>query len=160
MIKDELARAALELTRKWAIDELEAARARVTNLRCGGEAYNHAIYAIGELTRTIDSIGFMLGDNAKPQYPSALPTAILGESLIEAGPEPVEPEPAPEPEPEKPVRQVDLAEVRTKAKAARDAGVKLADVWAVFNATKLSEVPVDKYGDVLDILEEKMKETA
>jgi hypothetical protein len=159
MIKNEVARAALEVTRQWAIDELEAARARVTNLRCGGEAYNHAIYAIGELTRTIDSIGYMLGEVQPPEIMhDARPAEPIRESMIEAGP-PAE-EPAPEPEPEKPVRQVDLAEVRTKAKAARDAGVKLADVWAVFNATKLSEVPVDKYCDVLDILEEKMKETA
>ena len=158
MIQNEVARAALEATRQWAIDELEAARARVTNLRCGGEAYNHAIYALGELTRTIDSIGYMLGEVQPPEIMHVAPPADPdGEPVIYTETTATE-EPAPEPE--KPVRQVDLAEVRTKAKAARDAGIKLADVWAVFNATKLSEVPVDKYGDVLDILEEKMKETA
>ena len=64
----------------------------------------------------------------------------------------------PEPEPEKPPRTVDLAEIRTKAKAARDAGVKLADVWAAFGGSKLSDVPHTKYGELLDMLEEKMQE--
>lgn len=158
MIKDELSRAALEVTRKWAIEELEAARVRVTNLRCGGSAYNDAISSIHYLVDMINRVDYALNEEEL----TAVAPVPLGVSLIEEGPKPVEPdpEPAPEPEPEKPARQVDLAEVRTKAKAARDAGIKLADVWAVFNATKLSEVPVDKYGDVLDILEEKMKETA
>lgn len=160
MVLNETARAALEVTRQWAVDELEAARVRVTNLRCGGEAYNHAIYAIGELTRTIDQIGFMLGDNAKPQYTSELPSAILGESLIEDGPEPVtpEPKPAPEPEPETPAPIIDIAEVRTKAKEARDAGVKLPEVWKVFGGTKLSDVPAAKYNELMDLLDSKMKE--
>lgn len=154
MIQNEEARAALETTRKWAVDELEAARVRVTNLRCGGVAYNEAIRAIDDLTYMIGRLDDSLSNNQPifpiPQLAGAEP-APLGESLIEAGPEP-----EPEPEPEKPVRVVDLAEVRTKAKAARDAGVKLSEVWAAFDATKLSEVPVDKYGDVLDLLSEKL----
>lgn len=156
MIQNEVARAALKVTQQWAIEELAAAHARVTKLREGGSAYNDAINSVHYLMDIINRVDYALN----VEEPNEVTPAPLGESLIEAGPEPKpEPEPAPEPEPEKPVRMVDLAEVRTKAKAARDAGVKLADVWAVFNATKLSEVPVDKYGDVLDILEEKMKET-
>lgn len=156
MIQNEVARAALTVAQQWAIDELKAAQDRATKLRCGGSAYNDAVTSIHHLMDMISRIDYALS----VEEPTGVAPVPLGESLIEAGPTPVEPEPAPEPGPEKPVRQVDLAEVRTKAKAARDAGIKLADVWAVFNATKLSEVPVDKYGDVLDILEEKMKETA
>lgn len=152
MVQNEVARAALEVTRQWAIDELEAARVRATNMRCGGESYNSAIRAIDDLTYMIGRIDNDL-NNKKPTY------SIPGQEEAEPEtPKLEELKPAPEPEPEKPARVVDLAEVRTKAKAARDAGVKLADVWAVFNATKLSEVPVEKYGDVLDILEEKMDE--
>ena len=154
MIQNEVARAALKVTQQWAIEELAAAHARVTKLREGGSAYNDAINSVHYLMDIINRVDYALS----VEEPNEVTPAPLGESLIEAGPAPVEPEPAPEPEPEKPARVVDLAEVRTKAKAARDAGVKLADVWAAFGATKLSEVPVEKYGDVLDMLEEKMDE--
>lgn len=151
---NETAKAALELTRDWAVEELEAARVRAINLRVGGEAYNHAIGAVEQLTRLVDNLAFSLGETT---YSDPFPVAPPCPTTPTSNPDP-EPEPAPEPEPEKPVRMVDIAEVRTKAKAARDAGVKLADVWAVFDATKLSEVPHTKYGEVLDLLEEKLKE--
>lgn len=152
MIKNEVARAALEATRQWAIEELEAARVRVTNLRCGGESYNSAIRAIDDLTYMIGRIDNDL-NSTKPTY------SIPGREEAEPEtPKLEELKPAPEPEPEKPARVVDIAEVRSKAKAARDAGVKLADVWAKFDATKLSEVPQTKYAEVLDLLDEKLKE--
>jgi len=150
MTETDYARAELEATRKWAVEELEAARARATRLREGGESYNHALQSIDQLTRTVDSIDYMLG---------RVSFAIEEDAPKSTEPEVTEPEVSkPEPEPEKPARVVDLAEVRTKAKAARDAGVKLAEIWATFNATKLSEVPHEKYGDVLDMLEAKLKE--
>lgn len=155
MVLNETARAALEVTRQWAVDELEAARVRVTNLRCGGEAYNHAIRAIKDLAGTIDAIGFMLGDDV----PEDLFTGPVGVSMIEEGPEPKpEPKTEPEPEPEKTVVVVDISEVRTKAKEARDAGVKLPEVWKVFGGTKLSDVPAAKYNELMDLLDSKMKE--
>lgn len=153
MTEKDPARAVLEDTRQWAADELKSARDRATRLREGGEAYNHALSSIDQLTRVIDSIDYMLDRETRG--------AIKIEEDAPKTPEPAATEPEisqPEPEPEKPARVVDLAEVRTKAKAARDAGVKLAEIWATFNATKLSEVPHEKYGDVLDLLEEKLKE--
>lgn len=159
MIKNEVAKAALELTRDWAVEELEAARLRAMNMRVGGEAYNHAISAVEQLTRIVDSIAFSLGEQAYPDpYTVEKPSAKeQAEEYITSLTEEFQDEPDPDPDP-KPARVVDLAEVRTKAKAARDAGVKLSDVWAAFDATKLSEVPVEKYGDVLDLLEEKLGE--
>ena len=157
MVLNETARAALEVTRQWAVDELEAARVRVTNLRCGGSAYNDAIRAIKDLAGTIDAIGFMLGDDV----PEDLFTGPVGVSMIEEGPEPKpapEPNPEPEPEPEKTVVVVDISEVRTKAKEARDAGVKLPEVWKAFGGTKLSDVPAAKYNELMDMLVSKMKE--
>jgi len=163
MVQNEVARAALEVTRQWAVDELEAARVRVTNLRCGGEAYNDAIRAIKDLTGTIDAIGYMLGDDV----PKDLFASPVGVSMIEEGPEPVKPEPkpapetepAPEPEPEAPAPIIDISEVRTKAKEARDAGVKLPEVWKAFGGTKLSDVPAAKYNELMDLLDSKMKES-
>lgn len=159
MVQNEVARAALEVTRQWAVDELEAARVRVTNLRCGGEAYNHAIAAIRDLTVTIDSIGFMLGEVQPPEIMhDARPADPDGEPIIYTEtPEPT-PEPEPEPEPEKTVVLVDIAEVRTKAKEARDAGVKLPEVWKAFGGSKLSDVPASEYNELMDLLDSKMKE--
>lgn len=165
MIQNDVSRAALEATRQWAIDELETARVRVTNLRCGGEIYTQAINAIQCLTSLIDNIGYMLGDN----QPAEIWPEPLGESLIKAGPNPIDPEPddpepgqkpkpAPEPEPEKPAVIIDISEVRTKAKEARDAGVKLPEVWKVFGGAKLSDVPAAKYGELMSLLDSKMKE--
>lgn len=158
MVLNETARAALEVTRQWAVDELEAARVRVTNLRCGGEAYNHAIEAIAELTRTIDSIGYMLGEiqpsEIRHVVPPADPTDPDAEPIIYTE----TPADEPEPEPEKTVVVVDISEVRTKAKEARDAGVKLPEVWKAFGGTKLSDVPAAKYNELMDLLDSKMKE--
>ena len=158
MVQNEVARAALEVTRQWAVDELEAARARVTNLRCGGEAYNHAIEAIRDLTVTIDSLGFMLGEHHPAEVlhvaPPADPTDPDAEPIIYTE----TPADEPEPEPEKTVVVVDISEVRTKAKEARDAGVKLPEVWKAFGGTKLSDVPAAKYNELMDLLDSKMKE--
>ena len=158
MVLNETARAALEVTRQWAVDELEAARVRVTNLRCGGEAYNHAIEAIRDLTVTIDSLGFMLGEHHPAEVlhvaPPDDPTDPDAEPIIYTE----TPADEPEPEPEKTVVLVDISEVRTKAKEARDAGVKLPEVWKVFGGTKLSDVPAAKYNELMDLLDSKMKE--
>ena len=158
MVLNETARAALEVTRQWAVDELEAARVRVTNLRCGGEAYNHAIEAIRDLTVTIDSLGFMLGEHHPAEVlhvvPPADPTDPDAEPIIYTE----TPADEPEPEPEKTVVLVDISEVRTKAKEARDAGVKLPEVWKAFGGTKLSDVPAAKYNELMDLLDSKMKE--
>lgn len=144
--KNDFASAAIEATRKWAAEELAAARDRATRLREGGEAYNQAIQAVDQLNWFLRY--------ADEHLPQPIP-----EEPKSSAPPVTEPEVSkPEPEPEKPARAVDIAEVRTKAKAARDAGVKLADVWAEFGGTKLSEVPHEKYGDVLDLLEAKLKE--
>jgi hypothetical protein len=159
MVQNEVARAALEVTRQWAVDELEAARVRVTNLRCGGEAYNHAIYAIGELTRTIDQIGFMLGENHPAEIMHVAPPADPTESDAEPIVYTETPADEPEPEPEKTVVLVDISEVRTKAKEARDAGVKLPEVWKAFGGAKLSDVPAAKYNELMDLLDSKMKES-
>ena len=158
MVLNETARAALEVTRQWAVDELEAARVRVTNLRCGGEAYNHAIEAIRDLTVTIDSLGFMLGEHHPAEVlhvvPPADPTDPDAEPIIYTE----TPADEPEPEPEKTVVVVDISEVRTKAKEARDAGVKLPEVWKAFGGTKLSDVPAAKYNELMDLLDSKMKD--
>jgi hypothetical protein len=53
---------------------------------------------------------------------------------------------------------VDISEVRSKAKEARDAGVKLPEVWKAFGSTKLSDVPAAKYNGLMDLLDSKMKE--
>ena len=161
MVLNETARAALEVTRQWAVDELEAARVRVTNLRCGGEAYNHAIAAIRDLTVTIDSLGFMLGEHHPDEILRVTtpvmedPQEVEVQNIVALGDMGV---PAPEPEPEKTVVLVDISEVRTKAKEARDAGVKLPEVWKVFGGTKLSDVPAAKYNELMDLLDSKMKE--
>lgn len=157
---NKTADAVLKVTRDWAAEELEFARARVESLRVGGEAYNKAIEAVAGLARMVDNLAYAIGEKRyddsfdAPEFPKAPedPAEPEVQNIIDLG------KTDPEPEPEEPVRTVDLAEVRTKAKAARDAGVKLADVWAAFDATKLSEVPHDKYGEVLDMLEEKLKE--
>lgn len=159
---NEAATAVLTETRDWAVKELEFAKARAENLRVGGEAYNSAIAAIKDLTHMVDELAYLIGEK-RYEWETDAP-----EPLHKVKPEPVSEDSSGEDrsgksttnpdEPEEPARTVDLAEVRTKAKAARDAGVKLADVWAAFDATKLSEVPHEKYGAVLDLLEEKLKE--
>jgi hypothetical protein len=131
MQMNEVTKAALELTQQWAVEELGAARSRTMGLRVGGAAYNEAIGAVDNLVWLINRIG------------SALENAAVFE------------EPAPKP---KPTKAVDISEVRTKAKAARDAGVKLTEVWAKFGGTKLSDVPSEKYGELLDMLDELMQE--
>lgn len=158
MVLNETARAALEVTRQWAVDELEAARVRVTNLRCGGEAYNHAIEAIRDLTVTIDSLGFMLGEHHPAEVLHVVPTADPTDPDAEPIIYTETPADEPEPEPEKTVVVVDISEVRTKAKEARDAGVKLPEVWKAFGGTKLSDVPAAKYNELMDLLDSKMKE--
>lgn len=156
MIKNEVARAALTVAQQWAIDELQAAQDRATKLRCGGSAYNDAINSIHYLMDMINRIDYALN----VEEPTPVAPVPLGASLIEEGPNPVEPdpEPAPEPEPEKTVVLVDISEVRTKAKEARDAGVKLPEVWKAFGGTKLSDVPAAKYNELMDLLDSKMKE--
>lgn len=154
---NEKATAVLTETRDWAVKELEFAKARAENLRVGGEAYNQAIQAIKDLSRMVDELAYFIGEKKYEWETDASkipedPAEPEVQNIVDLG------KTDPEPEPEKPARTVDLAEVRTKAKAARDAGVKLADVWAAFDATKLSEVPHEKYGEVLDMLEEKLKE--
>lgn len=154
---NEKATDALREVRDWAVNELEFAKARAENLRVGGESYNQAIQAIKDLSRMVDELAYFIGEKKyewetdAPKIPED-PAEPEVQNIVDLG------KTDPEPEPEKPARTVDLAEVRTKAKAARDAGVKLADVWAAFDATKLSEVPHEKYGEVLDMLEEKLKE--
>lgn len=158
---NKTADAVLKVTRDWAAEELEFARARVESLRVGGEAYNKAIEAVAGLARMVDSLAYAIGEKRyddsfdAPEFPKAPedPAEPEVQNIVNLA----EIKDA-EPEPKKPARTVDLAEVRTKAKAARDAGVKLADVWAAFDATKLSEVPHEKYGEVLDMLEKKLKE--
>ena len=179
---NEVATAALTATRDWAVKELEFAKARAENLRVGGEAYNSAIAAIKDLTHMVDELAYLIGEkryeweDAPEPIREVTPDMAVGEDStgkVHSGKSITNTDPDPDPEPKTPprvvdlaevrtkakaARVVDLAEVRTKAKAARDAGVKLADVWAAFDATKLSEVPHEKYGDVLDMLEEKLKE--
>lgn len=156
MATTNLTQAALESTRQWAIEELEAARLRVTNLRCGGEAYNTAIRAIEELTSLVDGISYALGEK---QYtdPYPAPTEPPVEVPIE---DPQELEVQKIVALGEPAQTVtyELSEVRTKAKEARDAGVKLPEIWKAFGGTKLSDVPATKYGELMALLDEKMKE--
>lgn len=151
---------ALELTQQWAVEELELARVRAINLRTGGDAYNQALEAVDSIVWLIDRIGNLLDGTdysitrvVSPYRTETVehPAETESAAVFEEPPEEEEPEP-------KPTRVVDLAEVRTKAKAARDAGIKLADVWAKFGGSKLSDVPHTKYGDVLDLLDELMQE--
>lgn len=164
---NDIAKAALEVTQKWATEELESARIRAMNLRVGGEAYNHAIEAVSQLTRIIEQLAWMTGEPlGHPLAPiEGIPWAHdttesrpEPESTEPEADEPEEPEEPKEAEPEEPARVIDIAEVRTKAKAARDAGVTLMDVWGKFGGTKLSDVPTDKYGEVLDLLDKLMQE--
>lgn len=157
MATTNLAQAALEATRQWAIEELETARLRVTNLRCGGEAYNTAVHAVEDLTRLVDGIGYMLGEKdhdftipqpnavAPPVEPVEDPQELEVEKIVALG------------EPAQTVTY-ELSEVRTKAKEARDAGVKLPEIWKHFGGTKLSDVQPGQYGELMALLEEKMKE--
>lgn len=153
---NEVVKAALERTQQWAVEELEPARSRAVGLRVGGEAYNHAIEAIDQLNRIITNLGYVLTGLSEP-VPTCNPPEIVDvpEHPAETESAAVFEEPAPEP---KPTKAVDISKVRTKAKAARDAGVKLTEVWAKFGGTKLSDVPSEKYGELLDMLDELMQE--
>ena len=164
---NEVIKTSLEETRGWALEELEIARIRVMNLRTGGDAYNRALEAVDSIVWLLDRIGNLLDGTAYSITKVVSPTRT--ETVEYPGPDAVvtsltmefeePPEDEPEPEPEKPPRVVDIAEVRTKAKAARDAGVKLANVWAEFDGgTKLSDVPPSRYAELLDLLEKKMQE--
>lgn len=150
---DENAVAKLKEAEQWALDELDAAKVRVINLRCGAEAYNQAIAAVDNILWLIDRIHHVLNgeypDTAVEPYPLKADAPVEHPAETEAAAVFEEPEPAP---------VVDISEVRTKAKAARDAGVDLAAVWGTYGGKKLSEVPHDKYAEVMTILDEKMKE--
>jgi len=145
-VDTEFARAALEVTRRWAIEELDAARLRVTNLRCGGNAYNDAIYAINELVRTIDSIAYMLGEKTPTEIMHVAPPADPdGEPVVDME----QPEPEPEPtEPERPIPK--LEDVRGQCGEAKKAGVDIKGILNDLGYKNLSSVDSKDYNTLLD----------
>ena len=166
MVKDEFARAALEVTRKWAIEELEAARVRATNMRCGGESYNSAIRAIDDLTYMIGRIDNDL-NNKKPTY------SIPGDEEAEPQPvmeDPAEPEiaeilpaakndPEPEPEPTEPERPIPkLEDVRGKCGEAKKAGVDIKGILNDLGYNNLSSVDPKDYNTLLDKVNAALEE--
>lgn len=156
MVKDEFARAALEVTRKWAIEELEAARVRVTNLRCGGVAYNEAIRAIDDLTYMIGRIDNDL-NNQKPTY--SIPGQEEAEPEPTETPTPVEPEPEPEPEPTEPERPIPkLEDVRGKCGEAKKAGVDIKGILNDLGYKNLSSVDPKDYNTLLDKVNAALEE--
>lgn len=153
MENTERARAALEATRQWAVDELEAARVRVTNLRCGGEAYNTAISAIEDLSRLVDGISYMLGEKKHDfSVPEAPPPVMedpaepeIAEILSAA-----KNEPALEPEPtdDRPIPK--LEDVRGKCGDAKKAGVDIKGILNELGYKNLSSVDSKDYNTLLD----------
>ena len=159
MVKDEFARAALEVTRKWATEELETARVRVTNLRCGGSAYNGAIEAVQNLMSTIESIDYMLRDSIVTDIMHVAPPRDLnGEPIIYTEtPEPDHTEPEPEPtEPERPIPK--LEDVRGKCGEAKKAGVDIKGILNDLGYKNLSSVDPKDYNTLLDKVNAALKE--
>lgn len=154
MVKDEFARAALEVTRKWAVDELEAARVRVTNLRCGGVAYNEAIRAIDDLTFMLERIDRTLNEQT-PEFAFAEPEGVRPEAP--EAPAPAE-EPAPEPEPtdDRPIPK--LEDVRGKCGEAKKAGVDIKGILTDMGYKNLSSVDSKDYNTLLDKVNAALEE--
>ena len=160
MVKDEFARAALEATRQWAIDELEAARDRVTKLRCGGSAYTEAIHAIDDLTCMISSLSYMLDENQPTEIMHVAPPADPdGEPIIytETSTSTEESEPEPEPtEPERPIPK--LEDVRGKCGEAKKAGVDIKGILNGLGYKNLSGVDPKDYNTLLDKVNAALEE--
>lgn len=156
MVKDEFARAALEVTRKWTVDELEAARGRVTSLRCGGVAYNEAIRAIDDLTFMLERIDRALNEQT-PEFAFAEPEGVRPEAPAPAEPELDHTEPEPEPtEPERPIPK--LEDVRGKCGEAKKAGVDIKGILNDLGYKNLSSVDPKDYNTLLDKVNAALEE--
>ena len=154
MIQSETTRALLEEVRGWAAEELKAAKARTTRLREGGEAYNHAIQSVRELTYFVQQIGYDLEGESTWDTP-----APLGESFIEAGPPVNAPDPEPEPEPTEPERPIPkLEDVRGKCGEAKKAGVDIKGILNDLGYKNLSSVDPKDYNTLLDKVNAALEE--
>ena len=145
MTDTDFARAALAVTRQWAVDELDAARARVTKLREGGSAYNDAIRAIEELVRTIDSIGYMLGEKQPPEIQTYAPPSDPKSDPGDPGEGPAS---KTETADNRPIPK--LEDVRGQCGEAKKAGVDIKGILSDMGYKNLSSVDSKDYNSLLD----------
>ena len=147
---DENALKALQEAEQWALDELEAARLRVSNLRYGGEAYNRAIEAVDSIVWLIERISNTrngeppkIVDVTYPPHPAEEEAAAVFE---EPESEPVDDRPTPK-----------LEDVRALCGEAKRAGVDIKSLLNDLGYKNLSSVDPTDYNTLVDRVNEAQR---
>lgn len=168
----------ITMTKQQKLDTLEAVEARafaqLENADPAAVEFNNILNNVGLLRQITEMVRF--GDINLFQAPDGEPPVHICQCAPE-NPEPVPPVKEEEPlvlgvtEPEdtapwetevsaSPYEELKLEDVRAKLVALARSGVDLSNLFQGFGATKLSEVPKEKYGELLKLANAAAEESA